>query len=104
MPDELTPSTNIEKFLAKTAGESVELPEPATRIEKYLNKIASEQTITEAIDNWLDEHIDPSTGYVLDSTLTLGNAAPPASAVGDLKSALDEQSEKLLKPSEMIRL
>lgn len=90
MPDELTPSTNIEKFLAKTAGESVELPEPATRIEKYLNKIASEQTITEAIDNWLDEHIDPSTGYVLDSTLTLGNAAPPASAVGDLKSALNE--------------
>ena len=89
MPDELTPSTNIEKFLAKTAGESVELPEPATRIEKYLSKIASEQTITEATDNWLDEHIDPSTGYVLDSTLTMNNAAPPASAVGDLKSALN---------------
>ena len=87
MPDELTPTTNIEKFLAKTAGESVELPEPATRIEKYLNKIASEQTITEATDTWLDEHIDPSTGYVLDSTLTMNNAAPPASAVGDLKSA-----------------
>lgn len=94
MPDELTPSTNIEKFLAKTAGESVELPEPATRIEKYLNKIASEQTITEAIDNWLDEHIDPSTGYVLDSTLTLGNAAPPASAVGDLKSAITQEKEQ----------
>lgn len=91
MPDELTPSTNIEKFLAKTAGESVELPEPVTRIEKYLNKIASEQTITEATDNWLDEHIDPSTGYVLDSTLTMNNAAPPASAVGDLKSDLGEK-------------
>ena len=90
MPDELTPSTNIEKFLAKTAGESVELPEPATRIEKYLNKIASEQTITEATDNWLDEHIDPTTGYVLDSTLTMNNAAPPASAVGDLKSAFTQ--------------
>ena len=90
MPDELTPTTNIEKFLAKTAGESVELPEPATRIEKYLNKIASEQTITEATDNWLDEHIDPSTGYVLDSTLTMNNAAPPASAVGDLKSAITQ--------------
>ena len=90
MPDELTPSTNIEKFLAKTAGESVELPEPATRIEKYLNKIASEQTITEATDNWLDEHVDPTTGYVLDSTLTMNNAAPPASAVGDLKSAVND--------------
>ena len=90
MPDELTPTTNIEKFLAKTAGESVELPEPATRIEKYLNKIASEQTITEATDNWLDEHIDPTTGYVLDNTLTMNNAAPPASAVGDLKSAFDQ--------------
>lgn len=90
MPDELTPSTNIEKFLAKTAGESVELPEPATRIEKYLSKIASEQTITDITDTWLGEHIDPSTGYVLDSTLTLDNAAPPASAVGDLKSAIDD--------------
>ena len=94
MPDELTPSTNIEKFLAKTAGESVELPEPATRIEKYLNKIASEQTIIEATDNWLNEHIDPSTGYVLDSTLTMNNAAPPASAVGDLKETLSYQIKK----------
>lgn len=92
MPDELTPVTNIEKFLAKTAGEAVDLPEPVTRIEKYLNKISSEQSIINATENWLDEHIDPDTGYALDTTLTLTNAAAPAKTVGD---ALASQSEKI---------
>ena len=88
MTDDLTPVTRLETFLARTAGENVDTPEPVTRIEKYLDKIASEQSIIEATDNWLDEHINPATGYVLDSTLTLDNAAPPASAVGDLKTAV----------------
>ena len=55
----------------------------------------AEQTIIDTTEAWLDEHIDPSTGYVLDDTLTLDNAAPPASAVGDLKSAVASQSEKI---------
>lgn len=92
MPDELTPVTNIEKFLAKTAGDAVDLPEPVTRIEKYLNKISSEQSIISATENWLGEHIDPDTGYALDTTLTLTNAAAPAKTVGD---ALTSQSEKI---------
>lgn len=46
-------------------------------------------TIAQKTEEWLEQNIDPATGYVLDNTLTLDNAAPPASAVGDLKSAID---------------
>lgn len=40
------------------------------------------------IEVWLDNHVDPETGYVLDRTLTQSNAATPADITGDLKSAL----------------
>ena len=49
-----------------------------------------DEDVAEATEAWLGEHIDPSTGYVLDSTLTLDNAAPPASAVGALKDYVDD--------------
>ena len=49
-----------------------------------------DEIAAEATDAWLSENIDPATGYVLDNTLALDNAAPPASAVGDLKTALNE--------------
>ena len=35
------------------------------------------------IDAWLAAHVDPETGYVLDDSLTLENAAAQAKAVGD---------------------
>lgn len=41
------------------------------------------------ITNWLDTNIDPATGYVLDNSLTLSNAAAPADKVGDLKNAFN---------------
>lgn len=47
------------------------------------------QTIIEETDAWLEENISQETGYVLDRTLTLQNAAAPADMVGDLKSAFD---------------
>lgn len=37
------------------------------------------QTITD----WLNEHVDPETGYVLDDSLTLEGAAADAKAVCD---------------------
>lgn len=47
-------------------------------------------TVTE----WLDEHVDPDTGYVIDNSLTVKGAAADAKATGDavgeLKSALNE--------------
>ena len=42
------------------------------------------------IENWLGNNIDPATGYALDRTLALPNAAAPADMVGDLKSATDD--------------
>ena len=39
-------------------------------------------------DQWLDSNISQETGYVLDRSLSLSNAAAPADLVGDLKADL----------------
>ena len=46
---------------------------------------ATDAQVENAVNTWLGNNIDPATGYVLDSTLTMSNAAPPASAVGELR-------------------
>lgn len=43
----------------------------------------TEQQIATATGNWLGEHVDPETGYVLDTSLTVEGAAADAKAVGD---------------------
>ena len=48
------------------------------------------QDIKDEIDSWLENNIDPDSGYALDRTLSLENAAAPADMVGDLKSAFNE--------------
>ena len=48
---------------------------------------ASDAQVTAAVDAWLGDNVAQETGYVLDSTLTMSNAAAPASDVGDLKTA-----------------
>ena len=53
------------------------------------------QTIIEETDAWLEENISQETGYVLDRTLSMENAAAPADLVGDLKSALDGRATAL---------
>ena len=45
--------------------------------------------IEEDVEAWLEENVDPDTGYVLDRTLAMQNAAAPADMVGDLKSDID---------------
>lgn len=44
------------------------------------------------VDDWLGDHVDPETGYVLDTTLAMDNAAAPAKTVGD---ALTAQSDRI---------
>ena len=46
--------------------------------------------ISTATDAWLNANIDPETGYVLDRSLTLSNAAAPADIVGDIKESVLE--------------
>ena len=45
--------------------------------------------VAEATDEWLGENVAQETGYVLDSTLTMSNAAAPADKAGELKTAFD---------------
>ena len=49
--------------------------------------------VASAVDDYLDDNITQETGYVLDRSLTMANAAAPADLVGDLKSALDEYAD-----------
>lgn len=51
-----------------------------------------------AVHTWLENNVDPETGYVLDRTLSEKLAAAPADMVGDLKSALT--SNKIPIPCE----
>ena len=56
-----------------------------------LNKKISEakpEQVAGAVDAWLEENVAQETGYVLDSTLTMSNAAAPADKVGELKTDL----------------
>lgn len=53
-----------------------------------LHIAVSDEQVTEAVDAWLEENVDPETGYVLDSTLTMSNAAAPADKVGELKGLI----------------
>ena len=54
------------------------------------------ETIVEATDAWLEENVAQETGYVLDNTLQMDNAAAPAKTVGDelttIKTALSEMN------------
>lgn len=49
-----------------------------------------------AVTDWLEDHVDPDTGYVIDNTLTTALAAADAKATGDaitnLKSALTQKA------------
>lgn len=54
------------------------------------SKVApTEERITEATEAWLEENVDPESGYVLDRTLEMSNAAAPADKVGELKTDLN---------------
>ena len=98
--DDFQPITRVETYLAALSGEDVTPPEPTTRIEEWLDKVVDNvdnvqtEKVTTAVDAWLSDHIDPETGYVLDDTLTLDNAAAPAGTVGEeldeVKSAITQ--------------
>ena len=55
---------------------------------------ASPEEIKAAVAEWLAEHVDPDTGYVIDDTFSIPGAAPDAKLTGDklndLKSAFND--------------
>ena len=42
-----------------------------------------------AVEGWLDEHVDPETGYVVDDTLAIEGAAADSKATGDAIAAVE---------------
>ena len=97
--------SRYETYLRKIAGEDVDIsnmPEPSDRYEYYLKQIAENgggsvdpEEIAEIVTDWLDDHVDPETGYVIDDTLLVEGAAADAKKVGDeltdVKSAFTKE-------------
>lgn len=48
-----------------------------------------ESTIPPIVNTWLSNNIAQETGYALDASLTIGDAAAPADKVGEIKSAIE---------------
>ena len=63
----------------------------AIAVAKKLN--STPEYVTAAVEAWLSEHVDPSTGYVLDDTLSVEGAAADAKKAGDLLSDVKSQIE-----------
>ena len=64
--------------------------EKLNKLEQGVADATSETIIAEETDAWLEENIAQETGYALDSSLTMSNAAAPADKVGELKTAIND--------------
>lgn len=69
---------------AETAEESAIMAE-AAKVAAQAAQASAEQHTESVIEDWLEEHIDPESGYVLDRSLSLQNAAAPADIAGNLE-------------------
>lgn len=76
--------TAIENKIPAEASSTNKLADKA-----YVND-AIENNIGPAVSDWLDDNVDPETGYVIDKSLSIEGAAADAAKVGELKSALNE--------------
>lgn len=73
-------TVNAENIVSATAAMT---PEQAAQTRQNIGADTPE-TVTE----WLNEHVDPDTGYVIDNSLTIQGAAADAKKVGDEISGL----------------
>ena len=54
------------------------------------------------VDEWLEENVDPTTGYVLDRSLQMENAAAPADMVGDINDDVSDVKNTLSHKADVI--
>lgn len=50
-----------------------------------------DQSVVDAAGDWLEDHVDPQTGYVVDTSLTISGAAADSKTVGD-RFTVDENA------------
>lgn len=82
---------NTAQDAATLAGERAgQAAASASQAQQYAEHIGD--PVSGLVTQWLQEHVDPATGYVIDNTLTIAGAAADAAAVG---RAIDSQNSKL---------
>ena len=83
-------SSATDAATAKTAAEAAQA---AAETAQAAAESAAAQAAADVVEDWLEDNVDPSTGYVIDSSLTVTGAAADAKKTGDeisdLKSAFN---------------
>ena len=85
---------NAKYYKEQAAGSATAAAGSATAAEESeISAAASAANALEhtqnVIETWLENNIDPDSGYALDRTLAISTAAAPADMVGDFKNAFD---------------
>lgn len=77
-----TMAMNTAQDAATLAGERAgQAAASATQAQQYAEHIGD--PVAGLVTQWLQTHVDPATGYVIDDTLTIAGAAADAKATGD---------------------
>lgn len=77
----------VDDVLSNTSENPVQNKVITEALATKADQASVESTIPPIVNTWLGNNVAQETGYVLDETLTMSNAAAPADKVGDLKSA-----------------
>lgn len=92
----------VDSELSDTSENPVQNKVITEALATKADQASVESTIPPIVNTWLGNNVAQETGYVLDETLTMSNAAAPADKVGDLKSAI-ENGGYLIKQSDIIQ-
>lgn len=80
-------SVAVDSELSTTSENPVQNKVITEALATKADQASVESTIPPIVNTWLGNNVAQETGYVLDSSLTMSNAAAPADKVGDLRSA-----------------
>ena len=93
---ELPPLAQAAQESAQVAQESAQVAQESAQNAQESAQAANEysqsigDTTSGIVSSWLDAHVNPDTGYVIDDTLSISGAAADSLAVGSALSALKQ--------------
>lgn len=87
----------IDEELSSTSENPVQNKVITAALATKADQASIESTIPPIVNTWLGDNIAQETGYALDASLTMSNAAAPADKVGEVKSAVDDDEALLEK-------